>query len=129
MASNETTLLIVAIASLLLVLIAGYIAISLVRVLKRVDQTLSSFQKQIDDLGSRPKHLINNINAITDSVNHKMKCLDPLFHTFSNLGEGFEKRTLKYRKREEDSKMDQMVNMLDFAIKGVSLWNKMKDRS
>lgn len=121
----EIILLIFALAFVLLV-------IFLAKLLNTASNTLSSVQKQIEDLGHEPRNLVRHANEIAVNLNHKLKNLDPLFHTVANIGEALECKTTRSPQPEHGEKVQwnseesKWSDVADLVIAGANLWQKIK---
>lgn len=97
--------------------------------------TLKALQRQIDSLE------MQHVNAMAANVNQKLKCLDPIFQTVSNIGERWECSSAKSKdalalkylqeklEKEERSQMDNISDVVDLTLKSIALWQKFKNRS
>lgn len=124
----EIIFLIIAIAFAVLVVFLAYVSVATYRAFTNLAQLTSSLKRQVDDLGHSPRTLINHANEISGNIHHKMKCLDPMFHSISNIGKKFEANTSKYKeiRIEDHSRLENMTELLDLVLKGINLIQKNK---
>jgi uncharacterized protein YoxC len=140
MTAGEIIWLVVAVFIVLLIIFIIKFLIDLSKTQKSVDLTLGTVQKQINNLGDEPRDLIHNANQITSDIHHKMKCLNPLFHTVSNVGENFEYQTSNLKERsywrsvkekielEEppSTPTDKASDLANWALMGLKVWQNFR---
>lgn len=141
--SSEGVYLILAILGFLfLVVCVTLIVMAALKTLNAINQTCFSIQKQINGLEDEPRKVFDQVAKLSENLNHKMKCLDPLFHTVHDFGERVEGQAAK--KREEDlieylnekvhekqkssCTTDLVLELLDVVTRGLDLFNKYKMR-
>lgn len=142
MVEMTTTEVILILGFIVLIILAIVIAVAIFRMCGQISQTLSSVQKQIDDLDHEPKRLIHNANEISENVHDKLTCFDPLFRSVERIGEGIEYSASRYRdetlqkflgeqaqKKEEEEQYDDVAEAIELVLKGVNLFYKFKKRS
>jgi uncharacterized protein YoxC len=142
MTPNEIIWLVVAIFIILLIICLGWLIITLCNTLTKVNGTLDATQKHIDKLGDEPRDIIRNVNEISGDVLYKMKCLNPIFHSVSNLGECLECRTTPLRNKAFWSSMkekvdldreeltptteDKVADLVNWGLLGLKVWQQFK---
>ena len=138
MTTVEIILLVVAIAFVFLSIYLVRLICASCKTLSKINQTVDSLQKQLDDLGHEPRDLIHHVNEISADVQGKMKSIDPLFRAVSNVGEELELRTAllkekslyKYFRSKSASfsslEDDTPVEFIEWALLGINLWQKFK---
>ncbi len=68
-----------------------------------------------------------SIRKLTKHIDRKIHDLDPYFHVLGSVGKGVEK--CAYRERERiETRSDQAVDTLEWALMGLTLWQKFKER-
>lgn len=135
----EIILVVIALTFIVLVVFAVKVSNALICSLKNINVTLASLHKQINDLDDRPRNLLEQANTFSTNLNQKMKCLDPLFNSISNIGEGIECATTKYKEaallkfldermneKKEESKSESISDGIDLALRALNLWQKLK---
>lgn len=113
--------------------------------LTRFNASLSLLNKQLASLEETPKEFVQNIQNISADLFHKLECLNPLFHSLSNVGEGIESTTETFKrkiqlhsskkKEGDDAPFNEniaeggLASLVDFAVAGMRLWHSMKNKS
>lgn len=138
MTTTEIIILVAALALIILVVFAAFLAVAAIRTLRNVDQVLGSLQKQLDDLDGSPRTFLNQANELSVNLNHKMRCLDPIFNSISNVGNGLQAETsnerdktlLRYlNEKKQESNLETISDGIELALRGINLWQKFKKRS
>lgn len=129
MTNIEVILLIIAIAFVVLV-------VFLTKAIFSLTKTLELIQTKINSLGDEPEKLMKNVNEISTDVNQKMKCLNPLFYSISNVGSCLESKTAECKEKmvwgrfqkERTVKLerDSLENLIELTIEVVRLFNAWK---
>jgi len=122
MAVTEILLLIL---TIIFVILAGFIinlVIAATKTLKEVNQAILP------------------LKAISMDLTQKMNYLNPLFRAVSNLGEGLEVKTAALKEQhnwncvsekiiaEKEKSDDTVADLIEWAVLGVSIWQKFKRR-
>lgn len=117
-----------------------YLVVALVKTLNSITLTFNSLESQIQNLDEEPRKLLTQANELSININDKMKCLDPLFHIASNIGERIEYRTEKYKneslenyfservREKEETKIDQAMDVAVIILNLLELFQKIKKR-
>lgn len=135
------------IAFLVFDIIFVVIAIFLIKFLKNASCTLQkatltaeAVQKQLDDLGDKPKEFLCRANEITADLQNKMKCADPLFRALSNVGERLECKSLAYKEQvfcrccqaklqcKDTVQASTTAQYIHLAMAALELWQDLKKR-
>lgn len=87
----------VEIAVLVCALAFVVLVVFLINFLCTLCKTLTALRKQVEDLGHEPRDILHHTHEVVADVQGKMKCLDPLFHAISNVGEGLEFKTSAFK--------------------------------
>ncbi len=142
MSSEEIYLILAVLGFIFLVVCLTLIVIATLKTLNAITKTCSSIDKQIYGLENEPGKILHQVTKLSENLNHKMKCLDPLFHTIHHFGERVQEQAAK--KREEDlieylhdkvsnepdtsSTTAHVLELVDLVIRGLDLLNKFKKR-
>ena len=146
MTYNDFALLIVSMTFVVLTVFLARLLFVLTATLQKANATLETLEKQIQLLNQTPKEILLNAQHISSDFYHKMQCLNPIFHSLSNLGEGIENTTETLRNKfqtsskrkhkeeneennqEETSSLDddRLAPFIDFALAGMRLWKNIK---
>lgn len=129
MTPSEIILLIVAIAFVILVVFLVMLTWNAIKTLNNVNQALGNLKDE-------PGNILRNATEITSDLNHKMKCLNPFFHSLSNVGQGLEFRTNRIKKEayiksletKYENEESSIPEVLEFALRGLSLWQKYQNK-
>lgn len=132
MSATAIILLVIAVSFFILVVFLAWALISVVMV-------LSSIQKQVDELGHETKGVIHSVNQISDDFLYKMKYTNPFFHAFSNVGEGLEYKSYRFKERayrecqneqfKHEAEGDKLLSdLINLALTGVRLWSSYKQK-
>lgn len=138
MTTIEVALIIIAVAFAALVIFLAFLITCIIQSVKRTNAILDQVQKQVQDLGNEPAILLQRVNQLSENLNEKMLCLDPLFRVVSNLGSGLECKTSALKERmlldalkekfnsEEEKKECLYEDLAECAALGIKMWNKFK---
>ncbi|NGX60826.1 MAG: hypothetical protein K940chlam9_00298 [Chlamydiae bacterium] len=83
-----------------------------------------------------------SLRKTIDATNEKIHTFDPLFRTVDRVGEAIEKRTGSVRQLSEEVEeeeyrgrrsrksrtIDTALEVAEWALVGLAIWNKMKER-
>lgn len=140
MGVSEIYLLLAVLGFIVLAACVIFLVIAVVKTFNSITQLFVSLQKQVENLDAEPRKLIGQANELSESLNYKMKCLDPLFHSVSNIGECVDRRTAKYKneklldylferlEEKDESKLDQVLDAATLALNALELFQKFKKR-
>ena len=140
MSSAEIYILLAILGFIILAACLIFLIIAIIKTLNALTQVFNSLEKQIEDLDRGPHKLISQANELSENLNHKMKCLDPLFHSVSNIGDELEYRTAKYKderllnylfekvNQKEETKVDQALDIAALVLNVLELLQKFKKR-
>lgn len=131
----------VAVIALAFVILVVFVII----VLNGLRETLTTVHSELKILSKETESAVRNANVLAEDVQGKMKCLDPIFQSISNVGEIAEGKTCawknaSYQKQHqfrealdenlnEQGPNEKIVDVIQWALEGVNLWQKLKKRS
>lgn len=75
--------------------------------------------------------LLEETKDIVDDLQHKIHAFDSLFRAVSNVGGAVEKKVTvatEALEERETSRTNLVTDALEFALLGVTLWQKIKER-
>ena len=121
MSNIEIILLIASLAFIVLVIYLIKLIRASCRTLKKVNRATESLQRQLDDLGHRPRDLLQHANEISANLHGKMKRLDGYFKSASDFGR---QPSFYSRKNHEEG----VTDFVELALLGLNLWQKAKGR-
>lgn len=88
-------------------------------------KTLCSLRKTLD----QARYTLQGINELKSDLEYKAKSLNPLFDTFSLLGEkALEKAGSMTQREIQDESEDKLTNILEWVTGGIRLWCAFKKR-
>lgn len=109
MTTTEIILLIFALAFVVLVIFLARFLYVATKTVRRLNRTISG------------------VNLITFDAQQKLKTLNPLFHSLSNLGKTLQKKTnVTYEQFNEDK--PHITAVCDLITLGAGLWKKMQNK-
>ncbi|MCB1112806.1 MAG: DUF948 domain-containing protein [Chlamydiales bacterium] len=138
MSSADIYLSLAVLGIIVLSICVVFLTVAAVRALNAMAKSLNSLDTQINNLENEPKKLLYQASELSENINHKMRCLDPLFHSVSNIGERFEERTGRHKEERElkflferlsekqDTKMDQALDIATIIVNALDLFHKCK---
>lgn len=138
----------IAIAFVVLVIYLIVFINSLKITLNEVDKTVASVRIHLDEMSNQAKKTVEHTNQISFDLKRKMESLNPLFNTFSNVGEVLESKTTYLKKEALASQKERLselenheaekevrshdeikvADILELAGIGIRLWNKIRHR-
>lgn len=127
MSTMEISVLIIAIAFVVLVIFLSFVLIATVKLIKQLTKTVSTVDETIKEMTDEGMYLIQDINE-------KVSALNPFFQTLSLLGERLKEKTENWENREEvvfeeeREKKSKLTNILEWVALGFSLWSQAKKR-
>lgn len=127
MTPSEITLMIIAVAVLILVIFLAKFLVTACKTLNKVNHTLGAVQRQIDGLGHEPGHLIKHVSEVSGDIHKVLKCCEPLYRSISQSYECSEcKPSSKssYLNGKEENTSDTSADLIKFCILGLNLWQK-----
>lgn len=140
MNSEEIYLVLAILGFIFLVVSITLVVLATLKTLGAIKETCGSIEKQINGLEHAPEKILYQVTKLSENLNHKMECLDPLFHTIHHFGERVEERAAKKReedlieylnekvhdKQESSTTTDQVLELADVVIRCLELFNKFK---
>lgn len=120
-----TTIEIIALIALLVFIL---IAVFLIIFFVRLQKTLCNIDQ-----------VLKNVHCFTDDLNTKMECVQPLFRSISNVGEGLEFRTNSFRNEAFYKSLSENLekqcknncsglDIIDSALLGMRLWKNLRGK-
>jgi uncharacterized protein YoxC len=140
MTTVEIIFAIIALGFILLVIFGVRFLCVGCKTLNKVNETVDSVKRQLDDLGHEPRDLMHHTNEISAEILTKMKHLDPFFRAAANIGEELECKTYFYKENAfckfisskfrptDECKENTVVECIEWALVGINLWKKLKQR-
>lgn len=145
----QISIAVIALAFLALVIFLILTLVSLRKSLQLTNETLEDLHLQVNDLTEETTKILKSSNDIVTNIYDKMKAFDPLFQSIHNVSDTIEDATDTFKKittsathhfadSDEDdtehaaprrsSKKDKIINVVEWALMGVTVWQKLLSR-
>jgi uncharacterized protein YoxC len=151
----EISVAVIAVAFVLLVIYLIVMLKTLKSTLNQVNYLIFDARKQLDEMGTEAKKIIDHTNQISLDLKYKMETLNPLFQSVENIGEVLEDKAENLKKSSERSRSGNSASplfthkdhlyhrdpseeltgskalvpdILELASLGIRLWQKLKKR-
>jgi uncharacterized protein YoxC len=138
----EISLLIIAIAFVLLVFFIIKTLKSVRGSLDQLNQTMVHMEHQLEDISKESTELLRNTNEITLDIKSKSQSLEGLFHSAENAGQAVQQVTSSFKQvsstltesvqrtisKSTEQNQDKMTEIIRYATLGLNIWQKWQAR-